>query len=219
MRYTNKFAGTTAITVVGMTLLAVGAFAQGQNAGGDGPPVLADKIAVPSGNSPRLFVTSGGFNSGDPLNDKYTQNGDNMSPSLSWSKGPLGTRSYVVLTEDSGVNRHDPIVHWVMYNIPSNITSLGQNIPAQARLDIGAEQGKNVRGCGRLYWTEATRRPNAPLSFRSFRAEYEAKPRSCKYRPPSSGKCDEGQRSRVWRNCSRIHRQIDFRNCASTNGS
>jgi Raf kinase inhibitor-like YbhB/YbcL family protein len=146
MRYTNKFAGTTAVSVAGMTLLAVSAFAQGQNAGGDGPPVLAEKIAVPSGSSPRLFVTSGGFNSGEALNDKYTQNGDNMSPSLSWSKGPLGTQSYVVLAEDSGVNRHDPIVHWVLYNIPSNITSLGQNIPIQAHLDMGAEQGKNVRG-------------------------------------------------------------------------
>ena len=146
MRYANKFAGTTAVSFAGITALAVAAFAQGQNAGGDGPTMLADKIAVPSGSSPRLFVSSGGFNAGDPLNDKYTQNGDNMSPSLSWSNGPLGTRSYVVLAEDSGVNRHDPIVHWVLYNIPSNITSLGQNIPAQAHLDIGAEQGKNVRG-------------------------------------------------------------------------
>jgi len=41
MRYTNRFAGTTAVSVAGMTLLAVAAFAQGQNAGGDGPPVLA----------------------------------------------------------------------------------------------------------------------------------------------------------------------------------
>ena len=146
MRYTNKFAGSTAVSAAGMTLLAVAAFAQGQNAGGDGPPVLADRIAVPSGNAPRLFVTSAGFNTGDALNDKYTQNGDNMSPSLSWTKGPLGTRSYVVLAEDSGVNRHDPIVHWVIYNIPSNITSLEQNIPTQAHLDMGAEQGKNVRG-------------------------------------------------------------------------
>lgn len=146
MRYTIKFIGTASVTAVGVMLLAVTAFAQGQNAGGNGPPVLAGKIAVPSGNSARLLVTSGAFASGDALNDKYTQNGDNISPSLSWTKGPFGTRSYVILAEDSGVDRHDPIVHWVIYNIPSNITSLDQNIPTQAHLEMGAEQGKNVRG-------------------------------------------------------------------------
>jgi Raf kinase inhibitor-like YbhB/YbcL family protein len=144
MRYTNKFVGTS--SAAGIFLLAVAAFGQGHNVGDDGPPVLANKIAVPSGSASRLLVTSGAFASGDALNDKYTQNGDNMSPSVSWTKGPFGTRSYVVLAEDSGVNRHDPIVHWVIYNIPSNFTSLDQNIPTQAHLDMGAEQGKNVRG-------------------------------------------------------------------------
>jgi Raf kinase inhibitor-like YbhB/YbcL family protein len=146
MRHMNKFISTGTISVAAITLLAVATLAQGQNAGGEGPPVLANKIAIPSGATARLLVSSGAFASGDALNDKYTQNGDNMSPSLNWSKGPLGTQSYVVLTEDAGVNRHDPIVHWVIYNIPSNVTSLDQDIPTQAHLEFGAEQGKNVRG-------------------------------------------------------------------------
>jgi Raf kinase inhibitor-like YbhB/YbcL family protein len=52
----------------------------------------------------------------------------------------------VVLTEDSGVNRKDPIVHWVIYNIPSTSTSLPQNVPGDPTLENGAMQGKNVRG-------------------------------------------------------------------------
>jgi Raf kinase inhibitor-like YbhB/YbcL family protein len=145
MRHTKKYVSISAMNLGAITLFAIAAFAQGQNAG-DGPPVLANKIAVPSGATARLLVTSGGFTSGSTLNDRYTQNGDNMSPSLSWTRGPLGTQSYVILAEDAGVNRHDPVVHWVVYNIPSTVTTLTQNVPTDAHLEIGAEQGKNVGG-------------------------------------------------------------------------
>ena len=168
MRYTNKFIGTSSVILAGTMLLAVVAFAQGQNAGGDGPPVLANKIAIPSGTPLRLLVTSTAFASGDALNDKYTQNGDNMSPHLAWTKGPFGTRSYVVLAEDSGVNRHDPLVHWVIYNIPSNFTSLDQNIPTQAHLEIGAEQGKNVRGAAGYVGPKPPAGQTHPYHFEVF---------------------------------------------------
>ena len=99
---------TVAFAVV--ALFAASAYAQGQAPAGEGPPVLANKIAPAKGGSSRLLVTSGAFVSGGALDDKYTQNGDNMSPGLNWSKGPLGTQSYAVLAEDSGVNRAEPVV-------------------------------------------------------------------------------------------------------------
>jgi Raf kinase inhibitor-like YbhB/YbcL family protein len=135
----------TAMSAAAVALFAAAAYAQAP-AAGDGPPVLANKIALPQGIAARLLVTSGAFTGGGQLDDKFTQNGDNMSPGLSWTKGPPGTQSYAIFAEDAGVNRHDPIVHWVIYNIPSTTTSVPQNIPADAHLENGAEQGKNVRG-------------------------------------------------------------------------
>jgi Raf kinase inhibitor-like YbhB/YbcL family protein len=141
----KKIVSISAVSVAAVALFAAAAFAQNA-AGGDGPPVLANKIALPQGVAARLLVTSSSFNSGGALDDKFTQNGDNMSPGLSWTKGPLGTQSYAILAEDAGVNRHDPIVHWVIYNIPSTTTSIPQNMPTDAHLENGAEQAKNVRG-------------------------------------------------------------------------
>ena len=137
----TKAVGSLAV----VAFFAASAYAQAP-AGGDGPPVLASKLAPARGGSLRLTVTSSVFSSSTELDDRFTQNGDNMSPSISWSKGPAGTQSFVVLTEDAGVNRHDPIVHWVIYNIPSTTMSLPQNVPADATLENGAMQGKNVRG-------------------------------------------------------------------------
>ncbi len=94
----------------------------------------------------RLLVSSGAFTGGAALPEKYTQNGDNISPPINWVRGPQGTLSYVLLAEDSGVNRHDPIVHWVLYDIPSNVTSLSSSMPTEDKLENGAMQGKNIAG-------------------------------------------------------------------------
>jgi Raf kinase inhibitor-like YbhB/YbcL family protein len=134
-----KAAGSLAAAAL---LVAASAYAQAPAAGG--PPTLASKLAPAKGGSSRLLVTSGAFSGGSDLDDRYTQNGDNMSPSLTWSKGPLGTQSYVVLTEDPGVNRPEPISHWVIYNIPSTTNSLPQNIPGDSTLENGTMQGKNI---------------------------------------------------------------------------
>ena len=162
----KKFITTSAVSIATVALFAAAAFAQ--NAGGNGPPLLANKIAIPSGASARLLVTSSAFTFGGALDDKYTQNGDNMSPSISWTKGPLGTQSYVVLAEDAGVNRHDPIVHWVIYNIPSTTTTLPQNIPTDAHLEDGAEQGKNVRGSAGFIGPKPPAGQTHPYHFEVF---------------------------------------------------
>jgi Raf kinase inhibitor-like YbhB/YbcL family protein len=134
------------VAIISLTMLAGSANAQegGNAAAQAGPPVLAKAVAHARGDA-TLLVTSPAFNSGGQLDDKYTQNGENMSPPLSWSKGPAGTRSFVVLTEDAGVNRHDPVFHWVVYNIPSTVTELNQKLPTDATLGSGAMQGLNVR--------------------------------------------------------------------------
>jgi Raf kinase inhibitor-like YbhB/YbcL family protein len=155
------------VSIAAVAFFAAAAFAQNA-AGGDGPPLLANKIAVPSGASARLLVTSSAFTSGGALDDKYTQNGENISPSISWTKGPLGTQSYVLLTEDAGVNRHDPIVHWVIYNIPSTTTTLPANMPTDAHLENGAEQGKNVRGSAGFIGPKPPAGQTHPYHFEVF---------------------------------------------------
>ncbi len=126
-------------------LCAPTANAQNAAAPSSGPPVLAKNI-LPARFGTKLQVTSPAFTSGDKLDERYTQNGAGMSPPLVWTKGPPGTISYVVLAEDSGVNRPEPIVHWIIYNISPSARGLPQEVPTNATLDGGAEQGKNIAG-------------------------------------------------------------------------
>lgn len=133
-----RIAAATTISV----LFAVSVNAQGEQAG---PPVLAKNL-VPARMSARLLVTSSAFTSGKSLGDRYTQNGENMPPPLAWARGPAGTQSYVVLAEDSGVNRAEPIVHWIVYNIPGSVRNLSVDGSVEGALPNGAMQGKNAMG-------------------------------------------------------------------------
>ena len=123
-------------------LCVTSADAQGQ---AEAPQLAKQLIAGKAGNSV-LRVTSSMFVSGDAMPERFTQNGENVSPPITWTKGPAGTISYVVLAEDNGVNRPEPIVHWIVYDIPGTVTRLPMGVPSGDRLENGAIQGKNIAG-------------------------------------------------------------------------
>jgi len=78
-----------------------------------------------------------------------------VSPPLSWSGAPSGTRSFVLVCLDPDANN---FVHWVMYDIPASVNSLPEGVPPQATLPNGAKQGENDMG------TIGTSDPNHPLA-------------------------------------------------------
>jgi Raf kinase inhibitor-like YbhB/YbcL family protein len=74
--------------------------------------------------------------------------GQNISPALEWSNAPVGTRSFAVTAYDPDAPTGSGWWHWVMYNIPANVTSLpagagnGRNAPrgsAQGPTDFGTK--------------------------------------------------------------------------------
>jgi Raf kinase inhibitor-like YbhB/YbcL family protein len=110
------------------------------------PPQLAKQVLTGRPGNMGLRVVSSMFVSGDALPERYTQNGENISPPISWNRGPAGTVAYVVLVEDNSVNRPEPIVHWIVYDVPGTVTRLPLGVPAGDRLENGALQGKNIAG-------------------------------------------------------------------------
>lgn len=130
--------------VAALSLFACPALAQSTSSAES--PVLAPTLAPAKGGA-KLVVTSSAFKDGAEFPNEYTQNGQNISPPLTWTRGPAGTRSYVILTEDSGVSRPQPVFHWVLYNVPAGTTSLPQGLPTDAKLTTpaGAMNGLNIR--------------------------------------------------------------------------
>jgi Raf kinase inhibitor-like YbhB/YbcL family protein len=87
-------------------------------------------------------IESSAFTSGGEIPPKYTVDGGNISPPLSWSSTPANTKSFIIICEDTDAGS-GTFFHWVIFNIPGNVTQLAEAIPTQGTLDNGARQGTN----------------------------------------------------------------------------
>ena len=97
----------------------------------------------------KLTVTSAAFREGQPIPAIYSSYDQGASPPLQWTAGPQGTQSYVLLLEDPDAKTTPlPVIHWVVWNIPANVTSLREGLEPLDRLEdpMGLRQGGNSMG-------------------------------------------------------------------------
>lgn len=95
------------------------------------------------GNDNQLFtLQSSAFRNQGFIPTIYTCHGENISPPLSWSGAPWGTQSYALVCIDPDSPQGE-FIHWLVYNIPTNVTTLNENAGQGEGLIPGAYMGKN----------------------------------------------------------------------------
>jgi len=94
----------------------------------------------------KFLLTSSAFNHEGTIPTGYTCDGEDLSPPLSWSGAPQGTKSFALLVDDPDAPDPDAPtmvwVHWVLYNLPPDLTELAEAVDAGA-LPAGAREGLN----------------------------------------------------------------------------
>ena len=103
-----------------------------------------------------LVLTSESFSDGDYLANDHVLSeaygfgcaGGNLSPQLSWSGAPEGTKSFALTCFDPDAPTGSGFWHWVAVNIPADVTSLALGAGSgdgampdgalQTRTDFGA---------------------------------------------------------------------------------
>jgi Raf kinase inhibitor-like YbhB/YbcL family protein len=88
----------------------------------------------------KMELKSAAFSQGGAIPPKYTCDGQDISPALSWSAGPSGTQSFALITDDPDAPA-GTWTHWVIWNIPAEERSLPEKTPAESNLPNGAVQG------------------------------------------------------------------------------
>ena len=90
----------------------------------------------------RIEIKSNAFEEGGMIPRKYTCDAEDVSPPLSWTLPPEGTKSLVIICDDPDAPM-GTWVHWVLYNLSPDVTELPEGVPADKTVLGGATQGTN----------------------------------------------------------------------------
>jgi Raf kinase inhibitor-like YbhB/YbcL family protein len=99
---------------------------------------------MPAGAVP-FALESSAFAHEQAMPQKYSCDGQDVSPPLSWDEPPAGTQSLVLIMDDPDA----PVgtwVHWVLYDLPATASSLPEAIASNAEPSGGGVHGKNSWG-------------------------------------------------------------------------
>jgi Raf kinase inhibitor-like YbhB/YbcL family protein len=148
----NEFvSGTLKVQGVSVTQTRLDSFFSPTPAPTPTPPVTPTPTPAPTPTArptptPVTFqLASSAFAPSEPIPSRYTCEGEDLSPPLTWSGAPAGTRSFALIMEDPDAPG-GTFVHWVVYNLPASVTSLPEGIRSDSDLPQGAVHGQNSWG-------------------------------------------------------------------------
>jgi hypothetical protein len=90
-------------------------------------------------------MVSPDFSADATIPKKFTCDGPDVSPQLTWTDPPAKTQSFALIMDDPDA----PVgtwVHWVIYDMPADARELAENVAKQEQLPGGARQGRNDFG-------------------------------------------------------------------------
>ncbi len=92
-----------------------------------------------------LTIESPAFVNDAVIPKRFTGDGEDASPQLSWSGVPESAKELALIVDDPDAPVAEPWVHWVIYKIPSGATGLPENVAKTATpaAPAGALQGRN----------------------------------------------------------------------------
>lgn len=87
-------------------------------------------------------ISTKAFSEGGSIPGKYTCDGADLSPELSWQNAPAGTESFALIADDPDAPG-GTWTHWVLWNVPASVAGLPEGVAKNESLDDGTRQGKN----------------------------------------------------------------------------
>jgi hypothetical protein len=94
------------------------------------------------GRTVAFVLKTTAFPLGGSIPKKYTCDGGDLSPALSWSNPPEGTQSFTLIADDPDA----PVgtwTHWIIWNIPATATTLPEGMAKAQESADGTRQGTN----------------------------------------------------------------------------
>ncbi len=94
------------------------------------------------GYAMELDIKSSAFEEGELIPEKYTCDGEDVSPPLSWTPPPKETKSIVLICDDPDAPM-GTWVHWVLFGLSPDTLELPEGISHEKEVLGGAKHGLN----------------------------------------------------------------------------
>jgi len=91
-----------------------------------------------------------GIPDGSALPKEYTCTGSSLTPGISWTNVPQGTKGLVFILDDPDAPS-GTFTHWLLYNIPVTTVGIDPDQPNGKVLSNGAQVGTNSAGSRGYY--------------------------------------------------------------------
>jgi Raf kinase inhibitor-like YbhB/YbcL family protein len=92
-----------------------------------------------------FHLTTSAFENGAMIPKEFTCDGPDISPPLTWTEPPRGTKSFALIVDDPDAPS-GTWVHWVLYEVPADTHELSEGVRRDRQLSNGALQGRNDFG-------------------------------------------------------------------------
>src|SRR5260370_9851507 len=112
-------------------------------------------------NQSMFQLTSSAFETESTIPSQFSCEGRDISPELSWSRPPAGTKSLALIMHDPDAPVEGGYTHWLVYNIPVTIHHLPASVPNQSKLHARTIPGQNDAGKYGCMWPSAPSGPNS----------------------------------------------------------
>ena len=92
-----------------------------------------------------MKISSDAFAANETIPKKFTCDGPDVSPKLTWSEPPAKTQGFALIMDDPDAPA-GTWVHWVLFDLPAETRELAEGVAKQEQLANGARQGRNDFG-------------------------------------------------------------------------
>ncbi len=98
--------------------------------------------AIDTSNAIKFKLSSPAFQDSGSIPQKFTCQGENVSPELNWSEAPANTQSFALIMDDPDAPG-GTFTHWVLFDIPADTEQLAEGA---APIGVGGNNGINQTG-------------------------------------------------------------------------
>lgn len=90
--------------------------------------------------APSITISSSSFVDGSRIPQRFTCDGEGLSPEIQLPLPPAGTKGFALVMDDPDASG---FVHWLVYNIPIDTRDIPEGASSRLKLPAGAVEGTN----------------------------------------------------------------------------